>query len=88
MSNKVLVSCFQCIGMVSCFGQNDSALIGVDRKEAREKAATCTKLERGLPTEVVRVLDRKRGMSRKKAQKLVEQGDARWVTHSQVELYN
>ena len=87
MSNKVLVSCFQCTGMESCFGQKDSALIGVDRKEAREKAAACTKLERGLPTEVVRVLDRERGMSRKKAQKLVEQGAARWVEHSLVEVY-
>ncbi|MDA8235015.1 MAG: hypothetical protein M0Z31_09500 [Clostridia bacterium] len=87
MSNKVLVSCFQCTGMVKCYGQTNSDLIEVDRQVARNNAAKCTKLERGLPTEVVRVLDRERGMSRKKAQKLVEQGEATWLEHNLVELY-
>jgi len=88
MAKRALVSCFQCVGMAGCYGQNNSALIDIDRQEARDRCATCTKLERGMSTDVVKVVGRERGMSRKKAQRLIDQGEAKWAEYNLVELFN
>lgn len=44
----------------------------------RQAAANCNKLEKGRTTEVVRVVGRERGMSRKKAQRKILNGEAVW----------
>ncbi len=76
VKKKQVSSCYECAGIVSCYGTHKP---DIPRAEARERAARCGSLRRGRTVEVVSVLGRQRGMSRKKAQALVQQGRAIWL---------
>ena len=79
---KELVSCFQCAGILHCYGDKNPDL---DRKEARSNAANCKSLRRGFTTETVSVIGYKRGLSRKNAEKMVLYSFARWCSYKTIE---
>ncbi len=70
-----IASCYECAGILSCYGTKQP---GLPREEGRARAAACDKLEKGRTVEVVRVVGRQRGMSRRNAQEAVEAGKAVW----------
>ena len=75
MGKQILVSCFQCASLHHCY----SEVQALQRKQARKTAQECTSWYRGLNNEVIKVLGRRRGMSRKNAQRLCSQGQACYV---------
>ncbi|HBT20203.1 MAG TPA: hypothetical protein DEA47_02360 [Peptococcaceae bacterium] len=75
-------SCYQCVALLSCFPYTK-----LDREEAKEIAASCTKPYKGITTDVVEVKGQSRGMSRKKAFKYSQQGKAKWIGRDRIELY-
>lgn len=68
-------SCYQCAGIHVCYGSKQP---GIARDEARRAAAACELPHKGRTTEVVRVVGRERGISRKNAQEWVDKGEAVW----------
>ncbi len=83
MGKQDVVSCYQCAGIAACYGSKQPAL---DREEARAKAKACSLWHKGRTTETVKVVGRDRGMSRGKAQRKVEEGEAVWVGPGVVRL--
>jgi len=79
---KSLVSCFECIAAKSCYG---IAPPDLEKTRAREKAAACTSVRKGFSTETIKVAGATRGVSRKKAEKLTEQGKAFWKEDGTIE---
>jgi len=82
-TNRSLSSCFECAGIAHCYGCKQPDL---DREAARAAAAECTSLRKGRTTETVYVLGRRKGISRKKAEKLVMAGMATWEAHRTVRM--
>lgn len=78
-----IASCYECAGMLSCYGTKQLIL---SREEGRDRAGSCRKLEKGRTVEVVRVMGRQRGMSRRNAQESVEAGKAVWEGQGLVRL--
>ena len=78
-----ITSCYECAGIASCYGSKQP---GIQREEGRRRAAQCALPQKGRTTEVVRVVGRDRGMSRKNAQEVVEAGAAVWEGPSLVRL--
>ncbi len=76
-------SCFECIAIKFCY---DSAHPDMSRKEARHKAFFCTSLRKGLSTEKIHVVGYEKGLSRKNAEKMVNNGTARWAKHKTIEF--
>lgn len=70
-----IASCYECAGIGQCYGSKQP---GISREEGRTKAAACDKFWKGRTTEVVKVIGRDRGMSRRNAQEAVEKGEAAW----------
>lgn len=79
---KGLSSCYQCAGILHCYGDKNPDL---DRKEARFTAANCKSLHQGFTTEIVSVIGYKRGLSRKNAEKMVLYSFARWCSYKTIE---
>ncbi|GEM_PF-3253370 len=79
-----MVSCYECAGIEVCYGTKQPQL---SREEARSTAAACEKLERGRTVEVIRVLGREKGMSRRNAQDAVQAGEAVWVAPGVIRLF-
>lgn len=79
-----LVSCYECTGIELCYKTKQP---GIEREVARATAAACTKLEKGRTVEVVRVLGRERGMSRRNAQEAVQAGEAAWAAPGVIRLF-
>lgn len=77
-----IVSCYQCVGIIYCYGCKNPALT---KNEARTAAASCFSLQKGSHTETVMVLGFEKGMSRKNADKLVSRHMARWVCYRTIE---
>ena len=79
-----LVSCYECAGIEVCYNTKQP---GLPREEARDKAAACSRLEKGRTVEVVRILGRDKGMSRRNAQEAVAAGQAAWVAPGMIRLF-
>lgn len=79
-----LVSCYECAGIEICYGTKQPDLT---RDEARAKAAGCAKLEKGRTVDVVRILGRDKGMSRRNAQDAVLAKEAAWEAPGVLRLY-
>ena len=79
-----IASCYECAGIGQCYGSRQP---GIPREEGRAKAAACDKLSKGRTAEVVKVVGRDRGMSRKNAQEAVEAGEAVWAGPGLVRLF-
>ncbi len=75
MTRQILVSCFQCASLHHCYEGTD----GLERTKARKTAQQCLSWHKGLNNEVIQVFGRRRGMSRKNAQKLCLDGHARYI---------
>ena len=71
----IVSSCFDCVGFETCY-QGASR---PTREHARAAAKACESVQKGRITETVRVEGKVRGMSRKRAQMLVNQGRAAWI---------
>ncbi|MHB9146345.1 MAG: DMT family transporter [Symbiobacteriia bacterium] len=85
MSNRgPLVSCYECAGIEICYGTKAPALT---REEARANAAACNKVEKGRTVDVVRILGREKGMSRRNAQDAVLAKEAAWEAPGVIRLY-
>ncbi len=80
---KGITSCFECIAAKSCFGDPNPK---ISRTEAREYASSCQLFRKGKSTDTVEVVGWEKGISRKKAEKLVEQGKAQWVQEKTVKM--
>jgi len=74
-------SCFQCVALHSCFPFKK-----LEREEAREIAASCKKPYKGITTDIIEVEGQTRGMSRKKAFKLTQEGKGRWIGKDKISL--
>lgn len=85
MKKVPLVSCFQCAGINQCYGAKQPDL---GRDEARARAAACNLWQKGRTVDIVRVAGREKGMSRKKAQGLVEKGRASWESPDLVRIHD
>lgn len=80
-TNGKLVSCYQCAGVLYCFGTWQPEL---QRHNARSRAASCSSPHKGFTTEIVTVVGYPRGYSRANAEKLVLHGLARWCGHKTI----
>ncbi len=80
---RTVASCFECAGLASCYHTKTP---NITREEGRETAARCHSLRKGMTTETVGVEGRERGMSRKKAEKLVIRKRAVWIAPGQIQL--
>ncbi|MGE5589756.1 MAG: hypothetical protein ACM3ZA_03925 [Bacillota bacterium] len=78
-----MVSCFECAGIEVCYGTKQPQL---SREEARRTAAACEKLEKGRTVEVIHILGREKGMSRRNAHEAVQAGEALWVAPGVIRL--
>lgn len=78
-----MVSCYECAGIEVCYGTKQPKIA---REEARSTAAVCDKLEKGRTVEVIRILGREKGMSRRNAQDAVQAGEATWVAPGVIRL--
>lgn len=76
IKKQELTSCYQCAGIAHCYGSKNPPL---DRLEARVKANLCNSLHKGFPINTVKISGYDKGMSRKNAESLVQQGLAVWV---------
>lgn len=76
-----LSSCLACAMLHECHKTNQP-----DRHEARRIASVCINPAKGRTTDVVRVLGRDRGMSRKKAVRLAGMGQVRWIDDKTIML--
>lgn len=75
-SRELPKSCYDCAGIVNCRVNR----FHLTSSEARLICMECRSLHKGRSTEVVRVVGRGRGISRKKAEELISTGRARWVS--------
>lgn len=81
--DRPLVSCYQCAGIFHCYGTKQP---GLQRDEARARAAECNSWRKGKTTDIVTVVGREEGMSRKKAEDLVLKGLAVWEAEKTLRL--
>lgn len=81
--NRFPVSCYDCAGIEHCHGSKQP---GIPREAARERAAGCESWHKGRTVEVISVVGRERGMSRKNAEELVGRKKAVWEGPSLVRL--
>jgi len=82
---KTISSCFECIAIKSCYGSTHPDL---EKKEARLNASNCTSIRKGFSTETIKVVNSEKGVSRKKAEKLVEERQATWVEDKTIERFD
>ena len=78
-----IISCFECIAIAHCYGSTHPHL---SRENARLRASSCRSLRKGFSTERITVLGSNRGMSRKKAEKMVNCGLARWIKPGTIQM--
>lgn len=71
-----IVSCYECAAIEACYGNKQP---GLAREEARARAAACSLPQKGRVTDVIRIVGRERGMSRKKVQAFVQAGQGEWL---------
>ncbi len=81
---RTVSSCFECAGLANCYNTKNPE---ITREEGRKKAALCQSLRKGVTTETIQVEGRERGMSRKKAEKLVKRDRAIWSGPSKIRIY-
>ena len=81
---RAVASCFECAGLASCYQTKNP---NITRAEGRETAALCQSLRKGVTTETICVEGRERGMSRKKAEKLVVRDRAIWSGPSRIRMH-
>jgi hypothetical protein len=67
----------------SCYGCDQPDLA---KEVARQRASVCSSLRKGFPTETIDVAGSEKRMSRKKAQRLVDSGMARWIKHKTIQF--
>jgi hypothetical protein len=80
---RTVASCFECAGLANCYHTKNPH---ITREEGRKTAAFCQSLRKGVTTETVQVEGRERGMSRKKAEKLVIRQRAVWCGPGRIRL--
>jgi organic hydroperoxide reductase OsmC/OhrA len=80
---RTVASCYECAALESCFGTKKPILT---REQGRAKAVECQSLRKGITTETIQVEGQTKGMSRKKAEKLVMRHRARWVANQRIRL--
>ncbi len=78
-----VISCFECIAIKGCYGLTHP---DIDREKARQLASACTSLSKGFSTETINVVGSKKGISRKKAEKMINKGEARWTDNKTIEF--
>jgi len=74
-------TCYQCVAIQSCFPFKKP-----NKEVARELAAKCTKPFKGVTTDVINIVGQPKGMSRKKAFRLTQNGKGQWVGRDRVKL--
>lgn len=83
VKHQIPVTCYDCAGIEHCHGSKQP---GIPREAARETAAACDSLHKGRTVEVVSVVGRERGISRKNAEELVARKKAVWEAHRLVRI--
>jgi hypothetical protein len=78
-----ITSCFECAAIEHCYRTKQPT---ITREEGRCRASRCDSLRKGRVVETVQVVGRERGLSRRKAEHLVEAAKAVWVAQKTIQL--
>lgn len=76
-------SCFECAAVMHCYNKKQP---DVSREEGRSRAAQCNSLRKGKVVETIKVVGREKGMSRRNAEKLVDEMKAVWVADKTIRM--
>ncbi len=84
-NDREVASCYECAGLQACYKTKTPDLT---RSLGREKAKRCHSLRKGLTTQTVKIDGAEKGMSRKKAEKLVNKDRGEWILPGVVRIFS
>ncbi len=84
LKRKTVASCYECAALAYCYHTKNPDLT---RDEGRRVASQCHSLHKGVTTETIHVEGKDRGMSRKKAEKLITKGRAIWADYGLLRIH-